>query len=157
MSNDSALHMCFEELGLLNEDLENGPWVDRSQVVQLAKTLKEELDYRFFVYCAAAHVPAVEDEEAPVAEHFVVAYRLRRLGPGSSTASFQIRVPMGETTPSLAQVYAGADWQEREQFDLVGVVFEGHPDLRRIMMPEDWIGHPLQRDYSIDTPHHPWR
>ena len=43
------------------------------------------------------------------------------------------------------------------QFDLVGTIFEGHPDLRRIMMPEDWPGHPLRRDYAIDTAHFPWR
>jgi len=126
-------------------------------VVRLARALKDQLGYQFFVYCAAAHIPAVEDEENPVHEHFVVAYRVRRLGRKTGTASFQVRVPVKETTPSLVQVFAGADWQEREQYDLVGVVFEGHPDLRRIMMPEDWPGHPLQRDYSIDTPHHPWR
>jgi NADH-quinone oxidoreductase subunit C len=55
------------------------------------------------------------------------------------------------------RVFVGADWQEREQFDLVGVHFAGHPDLRRLMMPEDWVGHPLRRDYAIDTPHAPWR
>ena len=60
-------------------------------------------------------------------------------------------------TPSMVPVWVGADWQERVQYDLVGARFEGHPDLRRIMMPEDWKGHPLRRDYPIDTPHFPWR
>ena len=157
MSIETDLQQLFDEFGLANEDVENGPWVDRDQVVRLARALKDQLGYQFFVYCAAAHIPAVEDEESPVSEHFVVAYRMRRLGRATATVSFQVRVPAAETTPSLAQVFAGADWQEREQFDLVGVFFEGHPDLRRIMMPEDWPGHPLRRDYSIDTPHHPWR
>ncbi|MSP92691.1 MAG: NADH-quinone oxidoreductase subunit C, partial [Myxococcales bacterium] len=46
---------------------------------------------------------------------------------------------------------------EREQYDLVGVRFGGHPDLRRLMMDEDWPGHPLRKDYAIETSHAPWR
>ena len=49
--------------------------------------------------------------------------------------------------PSLADIYANADWNEREIFDLFGVIFHNHPDLRRLMMPEDWTGHPLRKDY----------
>ena len=49
--------------------------------------------------------------------------------------------------PSLADLWANADWNEREVYDLFGVVFHNHPDLRRIMMPEDWEGHPLRKDY----------
>ena len=59
--------------------------------------------------------------------------------------------------PSLTPVWRGAEFQEREAYDLYGITFEGHPDLRRIMLPEDWDGHPLQRDYAINTPHRPWR
>jgi NADH:ubiquinone oxidoreductase subunit C len=87
-------------------------------------------------------------------------YRVRRLNNAerpTSVAAFHISVPTGQTTPSLAGVWVGADWQEREQYDLVGTIFAGHPDLRRIMMPEDWKGHPLRRDYAIDTSHFPWR
>ncbi len=48
--------------------------------------------------------------------------------------------------PSVTSVWRTADWLEREQYDLFGVVFEGHPDLRRLLMPDDWIGHPMRKD-----------
>jgi NADH-quinone oxidoreductase subunit C len=72
-------------------------------------------------------------------------------------ARFVVVYRIDVSVPSVYSVWVGADWQEREAFDLVGPVFEGHPDLRRIMLPEDWEGHPLQRQYAIDTPHRPWR
>lgn len=56
--------------------------------------------------------------------------------------------------PSLAHLYRTAEWHEREQFDLLGVGFSGHPDLRRIMLPDDWIGHPLRKDYKETTHYH---
>jgi NADH-quinone oxidoreductase subunit C len=49
--------------------------------------------------------------------------------------------------PSVASVWPTADWMEREQFDLLGVVFLNHPDLRRLLMPDDWVGHPMRKDY----------
>ena len=70
---------------------------------------------------------------------------------------WSVRVPADGSVPSLAAEFAGADWQEREQWDLVGVRFSGHPDLRRLMMPDDWQGHPLRKDYAADTHTKPWR
>ncbi|PEY33414.1 NADH-quinone oxidoreductase [Bacillus cereus] len=49
---------------------------------------------------------------------------------------------------SIAPLWRGADWPEREAYDLLGVVFEGHPNLKRILMPDDWVGHPLRKDYE---------
>jgi NADH-quinone oxidoreductase subunit C len=56
--------------------------------------------------------------------------------------------------PSVEGVWKAADWLEREQFDLLGVQFTGHPDLRRIMLPDDWVGHPLRKDYKEGSDYH---
>lgn len=58
-------------------------------------------------------------------------------------------VERDETLPSVCDLWEGADWYERELYDLFGVKFEGHPDLKRILMPDDWKGHPLRKDYAL--------
>jgi NADH-quinone oxidoreductase subunit C len=68
------------------------------------------------------------------------------------------RLPAGQAScPSLAAVYKGALWMERECYDMFGIRFEGHPDLRRMLLPQDWEGHPLLKSYAVDTPHPPYR
>ena len=58
---------------------------------------------------------------------------------------------------SLVPVYRGANWMERECYDMFGIRFEGHPDLRRILLQDDWVGHPLLKSYAVDTPYPPYR
>ncbi len=58
------------------------------------------------------------------------------------------------SVPSLAPIWRTADWHEREAFDLVGIHFDGHPDLRRILLPTDWVGHPLRADYQEEEHYH---
>jgi NADH-quinone oxidoreductase subunit C len=59
--------------------------------------------------------------------------------------------------PSLVPIYRGADWMERECYDMFGIRFDGHPDLRRILLGDDWVGHPLLKSYAVDTPYPPYR
>jgi NADH-quinone oxidoreductase subunit C len=82
-------------------------------------------------------------------ERFEVVVNLLSL---SMRQRVRIRVQVPESDPSLdsvVDVYPGADAMEREAYDLMGIVFEGHPDMTRILMPEDWEGHPLRKDYGV--------
>jgi len=63
----------------------------------------------------------------------------------------------GDRCPTLTGVWRGANWMERECWDMFGITFEGHPDHRRILLGDDWEGHPLRKDYAVDTPHTPYR
>ena len=69
----------------------------------------------------------------------------------------QARRPARRAAPRSSPVWRGADWMERECYDMFGIRFEGHPDLRRILLPQDWEGHPLLKSYAVDTPHPPYR
>ena len=86
----------------------------------------------------------------PMEPRFELNYHLLSI-PNRQVLRLRVRVP-GGTHPAIdtiTPVWPTANWHEREIFDLFGICFDGHPDLRRILMPEDWEGHPLRRDYPV--------
>ncbi len=83
-------------------------------------------------------------------EHFEMVYRLQ--SRAMQTGMF-LKCEVSRHDPktrSLTDLWPSANWQEREVYDLFGIEFEGHPDLRRILLPDDWVGHPLRKDYEDD-------
>jgi NADH:ubiquinone oxidoreductase subunit C len=88
----------------------------------------------------------------PPATRFCVSYHLAHVdGDGSPPERVRVQVFASEhePVPSVVPIWPTADWHEREQYDLMGMRFDGHPNLRRLIMPSDWDGHPLRKDYPI--------
>ena len=81
-------------------------------------------------------------------KRFTAVYRLYAF-PGGRRARLAVDVGEEESLPSAVPVYRAADWAEREAFDMFGVRFEGHPDLKRIYLPDEFEGHPLRKDFPL--------
>lgn len=155
----SDLEALLPEMGVAAPDKHGPPLIPVGRHLELATRMKG-IGYRQLVSVVATHWLAGTGRagKSPAeVEHYEVTTLLRTVGSGSRLASWSVRLLPGETIPSLSGIFAGADWQEREQFDLVGVVFAGHPDLRRLMMAENYPHHPLRRDFAADTADAPWR
>jgi NADH-quinone oxidoreductase subunit C len=86
---------------------------------------------------------------APKPKRFAVNYHLLAIQRGAPRVRVQVWIDDREPVPSVVEIWPTADWHEREQFDLMGIPFEGHPNLSRIIMDDDWEGHPLRKDYPI--------
>ncbi len=113
------------------------------QLVAAATAL--HADYRFELL---SDITAVDywPEESP---RFHIVYRFTSI---SGKMVLNVRVPLaatGAVLPTLEGIYRSANWYEREVYDMFGVNFEGHSDMRRIIMPFDWQGHPLRKDYPL--------
>jgi NADH:ubiquinone oxidoreductase subunit C len=149
----------LKELGVTELPKDGPPIVPLEQHLNLARRLKA-LGYRQLVTIAATHWQVGKGRkgaDAAEVEHLEVAYVLRTVGQGSRTAAWAVRVLPQQPVFTLCEIFAGADWQEREQYDLLGVRFAGHPDLRRLMTTENSSGHPLRKDFAADAPCAPWR
>lgn len=85
----------------------------------------------------------------PKPKRFSVSYHLLSVAEAPRRLRVQVWVDDGEAVPSVVPVWPTADWHEREAWDLMGIPFEGHPNLTRILMEDDWEGHPLRKDYPI--------
>jgi NADH:ubiquinone oxidoreductase subunit C len=85
----------------------------------------------------------------PKPKRFSLSYHLLRISQEPARVRVQVWLDPAEPVASVVEVWPTADWHEREAFDLMGIVFEGHPNLVRILMEDDWQGHPLRKDYPI--------
>ncbi len=126
-----------------------GDWslvVAPPRLLQVAAHLRETTGAQFD---ACSDVTATD--WPPRAARFDVVYTLysTRL---HHRVRLKVRVADGATVPSVSSIWPSASWLEREVFDLFGISFEGHPDLRRILMPDDWQGHPQRKDYPLEGP-----
>ncbi|HEX6489907.1 MAG TPA: NADH-quinone oxidoreductase subunit C [Gaiellaceae bacterium] len=86
---------------------------------------------------------------APKPKRFAINYHLLALRQGAPRVRVQVWLDEGEPVPSVTSVWPTADWHEREAWDLMGIEIEGHPNLVRLIMDEDWEGHPLRKDYPL--------
>ena len=98
-------------------------------------------------------VDALAVDYFPREPRFEMTYLLLNPGVGGKAPErmrLKVRVAGADPRlPTLSEVWAAANWAEREAFDLYGILFDGHPDLRRILMPEDWEGFPMRKDYPV--------
>ena len=90
-----------------------------------------------------AHAPR------PKPKRFAMNYHLLRLERGAPRVRVQVWLDEGEPVESVVSIWPTADWHEREAWDMMGIRIEGHPNLRRILMEDDWEGHPLRKDYPL--------
>ena len=88
-------------------------------------------------------------------QRFVMVYHLFSYSKGAFVR-FKTRAGEGEIVPSMTSIWRTANWLEREVYDMFGIEFSGHPDLKRILLPDDWHGHPLRKDYDIKLQDQAW-
>jgi NADH-quinone oxidoreductase subunit C len=124
--------------------------ISPSRIVEVCEALKrdDEAPFNYLSDLTCVHYP--DNREAP----FEIVYQLYSI---ESNERVRLKVAVnGEGVESVTSVWPSADWPEREVFDLFGVVFRNHPDLRRILLPPDWEGHPLRKDYPLEFVENRW-
>jgi NADH-quinone oxidoreductase subunit C len=144
------------------------PWVEVApeQLPAVCLFLRDEPDLRFGLLHCITGVDYLETDpkKAAAAEfqpHLEVVYHLSSLERRHRLV-VKIRLPRWKDdvrdrlpeAPTVSHIWSTANWHEREVFDLVGVRFIGHPDPRRMLLPEDWAGHPLRKDYEMPLEYH---
>jgi NADH dehydrogenase I D subunit len=115
-------------------------------LVPICLFLRDEPDLAFDL---CMFVSAIDQLNLGIEPRFVGVYQLYSL---RHNRRLRLKVPLSGNPPavdSVAHVWRAADWHEREAYDLFGIIYRGHPELRRIMMPDDWVGHPLRKDYPL--------
>ncbi len=120
-------------------------YVQREQLLNAARTLRDDpkLRFEFISGVSGVHYPYEAGRELHAVYHLVSMTHNRRI---------RLEVVAPETDPhipSIVSIYPAADWHERETYDMFGIIFDGHPALTRILLPDDWEGHPQRKDYPL--------
>ncbi len=114
--------------------------IDRDHLLAAATALRDEMGFH---HCSL--ISGVDWKT-----RFSVVYHLTSW-TAMTTVEITVDLPREDpSVDSISLLYGGANWHEREAYDLLGIVFKGHPDLRRVLLPEWWEGHPLRKDYEYD-------
>lgn len=123
--------------------------VERDHLPAVAKLLKEspELQYEFFSECLGVDY-SHWNHERDFSSRFEVVYNLMSLDL-NKRIFLKVGVDDGQTVPSLKSIYAGAEYPEREVNDLFGVIFAGNEQTQRFLLPDDWVGYPLRKEYPL--------
>ena len=121
-------------------------YVDKSALVEVSEKLKNDDNFSFDYLMS---ISGVDTEEEFFLVYHLFSYKHR------NEFVMRVKVPYDDVdVPSVSGIWSAANWHEREQYDLFGFNFGGHPDLRRILLPEDWDGHPLRKDYEYPEEYH---
>ena len=124
----------------------------KNRIRDIARYLHDDPDLYFDYLIDVCGVDYLGKKE----KRFEVVYHLFSI---KHRHALRLKAEVSESNPaidSVTPVWVGANWHERETFDLYGIKFKGHPDLRRILLPEDWEGHPLRKDYPLKGPAKEW-
>jgi NADH-quinone oxidoreductase subunit C len=122
--------------------------VDRSLIPDLLRRLRDDERFDYCVDVTAAHYPKREKQF----DIFWILYSFDR----NERIRVKTQIVEGESIPTCVPIWPTANWLEREVYDMFGIKFDGHPDMRRILLPEDWKGHPLRKDYGIIQQDQEW-
>ena len=120
-------------------------YVSADRLVETCLALRDTRSLAFNVL-----VEITAADYLPRAPRFEVVYQLLSI-PNRARLRLKVRAGADEALPTVQSVWLAAGWPEREVWDMFGVVFDGHPDLRRLLMPEDWEGHPGRKDYPVQV------
>ena len=118
-------------------------YIPADRLLETCVALRETPSLRFNVL---SEITAAD--YLPRDPRFEIVYHLLSI-PNKTRLRLKVRVGDRGTVPTVQSVWPAAGWPEREVWDMFGVVFDGHPDLRRLLMPEDWEGHPQRKDYPV--------
>lgn len=116
--------------------------VEPAAVVPVLEYLKIEEEFEYLVDVTAVHYPKREKQ-------FELIYVVYAFPPRNERIRVKSEIADGERPPTASGVHPGADWLEREVFDMFGIAFDGHPNMKRILLPDEWEGHPLRKEYGI--------